>query len=150
MWVRGPQVMKGYFENQVANEDIFRPGGWMRTGDMAYYDENDAFYITERLKELIKVKGYQVAPAELEAILRSHPELDDAAVIGIPHEQHGETPKAFVVKKAGASPNEQSIMEFVAEKVASYKKLGGLMFVDAIPKSAAGKILRREVKAKFT
>ncbi|XP_077301851.1 uncharacterized protein LOC143922475 [Arctopsyche grandis] len=150
LWVRGPQIMKGYYENPKANEDIFRPGGWMRTGDMAYYDENDAFYITDRLKELIKVKGYQVAPAELEAILRTHPELSDAAVIGIPHQYHGEVPKAFVVKKKGKSPTAESIMEFVESKVASYKKLGELMFVESIPKSAAGKILRREVKARFT
>lgn len=142
--------MKGYYENPKANEDIFRPGDWMRTGDMAYYDDNDAFYITDRLKELIKVKGYQVAPAELEAILRTHPDLSDAAVIGIPHQYHGEIPKAFVVKKSGKSPTAENVMEFVASKVASYKKLGELMFVESIPKSAAGKILRREVKSRFT
>lgn len=97
-----------------------------------------------------QVKGYQVAPAELEGVLRSHPELADAAVIGIPHEHYGETPKAFVVKKDGHSPTTEKIKEFVASKVASYKKLGDVMFVDAIPKNAAGKILRREVRTKFS
>lgn len=149
LWVRGPQVMKGYHNNPAANEETFRPGGWMRTGDLGYYDEEFAFYITDRLKELIKVKGYQVAPAELEGILRTHPDISEAAVIGVPHPSHGETPKAFVIKKPGTSPSADSIKEFVANKVASYKKLGDVVFVNDIPKSAAGKILRRKVKAMF-
>lgn len=150
LYVRGPQVMKGYFENPEANKSVFTPGGWLRTGDMAYYDDDRDFYITDRLKELIKVSGFQVAPAELEGIIRTYPDVSEAVVVGVPHERHGEMPKAFVVKRKGTSPTAESIMNFVAEKVASYKKLGGVVFIDSIPKNASGKILRKEIKSKYT
>lgn len=149
LWVRGPQIMKGYHNNDKATAETITPEGWLRTGDIGHYDDNHEFYITDRLKELIKVKGFQVPPAELEEILRDHPDITDAAVIGIPHHNAGELPRAYVVRK---NPNitEKDIKDYVAKKVAEYKRLeGGVEFIDAIPKNATGKILRRELKKKF-
>lgn len=147
LWVRGPQIMKGYHNNDKATKETVTPDGWLRTGDIGYYDENHEFYITDRLKELIKVKGFQVAPAELEEILRDHPKIADAAVIGIPDERSGELPRAFVVAKVTDEITEKEIQDYVAKKVAVYKKLdGGVEFVTSIPKNATGKILRRELK----
>lgn len=148
--VRGPQVMKGYHNNKQATDEIFTEGGWLRTGDIAHYDEDLQFYITDRLKELIKVKGFQVAPAELEELLRDHPAVADAAVVGQPHPISGEVPRAFVVKKKNANITEEDLKKYVAEKVAVYKKLdGGVTFLDAIPKNASGKILRRQLKEEY-
>ena len=111
-----------------------------------YYDSEGCFYITDRLKELIKVKGFQVAPAELEAILLTHPNIADAAVVGTPHERLGEAPKAFVVRKEGGLAEEE-VKQFVAGRVADFKQLaGGVQFIEAVPKSASGKILRRLLK----
>lgn len=149
LWVRGPQIMKGYHNNEKASDDTVTPDGWLKTGDIAHYDDNFEFYITDRLKELIKVKGFQVPPAELEEILRDHPDIADAAVIGIPHATAGEVPRAYVVPK---NPNltEKEVKDYVKKKVAEYKKLsGGVEFIDVIPKNATGKILRRELKARF-
>lgn len=149
LWVRGPQIMKGYHNNTVATEETITHDGWLKTGDIGHYDENFEFYITDRLKELIKVKGFQVPPAELEEILRDHPDIADAAVIGIPHPTAGESPRAYVVSKNGAL-TEKEVKEFVAKKVAEYKRLeGGVEFIEAIPKNATGKILRRELKLRF-
>lgn len=149
LWVRGPQIMKGYHENDAATNDTITPDGWLKTGDIGHYDENLDFYITDRLKELIKVKGFQVPPAELEEILRSHPDVADAAVIGVPCKRQGELPRAYVVSK-NPSITEKDIKDFVAKKVAEYKRLeGGVEFVAAIPKNATGKILRRELKAIY-
>uniref|UniRef100_A0A182JN78 Luciferin 4-monooxygenase n=1 Tax=Anopheles atroparvus TaxID=41427 RepID=A0A182JN78_ANOAO len=145
--VRGPQVMKGYHNNRKATEEMIIEGGWLRTGDIAHYDENLQFYITDRLKELIKVKGFQVPPAELEELLRSHELVADAAVVGTPHPVSGEVPRAFVVTKKGANITEEALKEFIAGKVAAYKRLeGGVTFLDSIPKNASGKILRRQLK----
>lgn len=150
LMIRGPQVMSGYHNNETATKETLTEDGWLRTGDIAYYDENHEFYITDRLKELIKVKGFQVAPAELEEILRSHPGVADAAVIGIPHPTSGEVPRAFIVKRPNQEVNEQELQEFVAQKVAVYKKLhGGVQFLDAIPKNNTGKIMRRSIKEKY-
>ncbi|XP_055544507.1 uncharacterized protein LOC129729739 isoform X2 [Wyeomyia smithii] len=148
--VRGPQIMRGYHNNKQATDDILADGGWLRTGDIAHYDDQLQFYITDRLKELIKVKGFQVAPAELEEILRDHPEVSDAAVVGQPHPISGEVPRAFIVKKKNTSVSENDLKQFVAEKVAVYKKLeGGVTFVESIPKNASGKILRRKLKDEY-
>lgn len=151
--VRGPQVMLRYFENPAATAETLLADGWLRSGDMGHYDDQGYFYITERLKELIKVKGFQVPPAELEALLRSHPLVADAGVVGVDHPTRGELPLAFVVRKAGASASdasEEKLKEFVADQVAPYKRLeGGVRFVDSIPKTTTGKILRRELKAKY-
>ena len=146
MLVRGPNVMKGYLNLPDATKSSITEDGWFRTGDVGYFDEEGCFYITDRLKELIKVKGLQVAPAELEALLQNHPKIADAAVIGVPNERLGEAPKAFVVKK---DPNitEEEIVNYVASKVTKYKHLvGGVEFIEAVPKSVAGKILRRVLK----
>lgn len=148
--IRGPQVMLGYLNNKAATDEMIGDGGWLRTGDLAYYDDDGSFFITDRLKELIKVKGFQVPPAELEELLRSHPDVSDAAVIGVDNVDHGEVPRAFIVKKAGANLTEKQVKAFVAGKVAVYKQLrGGVQFMDVIPKNPSGKILRRELKLKY-
>jgi acyl-CoA synthetase (AMP-forming)/AMP-acid ligase II len=141
VWVRGPQVMKGYLNHPEATADMIDRDGWLHTGDVGYMDEDGYLYIVDRVKELIKYKGLQVAPAELEALLLTHPAVADAAVIPQPDEEAGEIPRAFVVQKAPVSEGE--LMEFVAEHVAPHKRIRQLEFVDAIPKSASGKILRR-------
>ena len=141
IYTRGPQVMKGYFNRPDATEDSIDSEGWFRTGDIAYADEEGHFFIVDRAKELIKYKGLQVAPAELEAILLTHPAIMDAAVIPSPDEEAGEAPKAFVVLKAETSARE--IQEFVAARVAPYKKIRKVEFIEQIPKSPSGKILRR-------
>lgn len=146
LWVRGPQIMKGYLNNEKDTNETLLPGGWLRTGDIGYYDENNQFYITDRFKELIKVKGFQVAPAELEGVLRSHPAIADAAVIGVPDERSGEVPKGIVILRPDAKVSKMDVMEYVAGKVAKFKQLGSVEIVDLIPKTATGKILRRELK----
>ncbi|XP_075224482.1 luciferin 4-monooxygenase-like isoform X1 [Lycorma delicatula] len=141
---RGPQVMQGYFNNERATKDAVDSDGWLHTGDLGYYDEEGYFYIVDRLKELIKYKGYQVAPAELEALILSLPEVKDVAVIGLPDEISGELPLAFVVKQPDSDISENDIIKFVASKVSPQKRLkGGVKFIDAIPKNPSGKILRR-------
>jgi acyl-CoA synthetase (AMP-forming)/AMP-acid ligase II len=145
-WVRGPQVMKGYLNNPEATAATIDQDGWLHTGDIGYADADGYFFVVDRVKELIKYKGYQVAPAELESVLLQHPAIADAAVIPVPDEECGEVPKGCVVLKAEAAANE--IIEFVAARVAPYKKIRKLEFVSEIPKSPAGKILRRVLIAK--
>jgi acyl-CoA synthetase (AMP-forming)/AMP-acid ligase II len=139
--VRGPNVMKGYLNRPDATEATLAADGWMRTGDIASFDADGFLYIVDRAKELIKYNAYQIAPAELEAVLVSHPAVAEAAVVPSPDEEHGEVPKAFVVLKSPATPEE--LMDYVAGRVAGYKKVRRLAIVDAIPKSPAGKLLRR-------
>jgi len=147
--VKGPQVMKGYWNNEEATKNTIDADGYLHTGDIGYYDEDNHFYIVDRLKELIKVKGFQVAPAELEELLRNHPDVSDAAVIGINNAESGELPRAYIVKK-NASLTDETINRFINEKVATYKQLkGGIEYVDAIPKAPSGKILRRELKKAY-
>ena len=141
IWIKGPQVMRGYLNNPDATNAIFTEDGWLRTGDIGRVDENGFFYIVDRLKELIKYKGYQVAPAELEAVLVSHPKVRDAGVIGVLNEDGEEIPKACVVCDDGLEGEE--LMAYVAERVAPYKRVREVEFVDEVPKSASGKILRR-------
>lgn len=149
LWVKGPQNMLGYLNNQKATDEML-VDGWIRTGDIAHYDEDGFFYITDRLKELIKVKGFQVAPAELEEILRSHPDVLDAAIVGVKHDKNGEAPRAFVIKRPESQITEDDIKHFMSDKVVEYKQLeGGVQFLDAIPKNATGKIMRREIKIKY-
>ncbi|CAH1791190.1 unnamed protein product, partial [Owenia fusiformis] len=117
--------------------------GWLHTGDIGHYDHDGYFYVVNRLKELIKYKGYQVAPAELEGLLSTHPDIADSAVMGVPDIVAGELPKAFIVKKPAATITEEQICQFVGERVAPHKKLrGGVEFLKEIPKSTSGKILR--------
>lgn len=150
LWCRGPNVMKGYWRNPKATAETLTSDGWLKTGDIAYVDENDKFFIVDRKKELIKVKGNQVAPAELEALLLEHPGIADAAVIGMPTEDGDEKPRAFIVRQAGAAGQkltEDEVKRFVEGKVTRYKRLaGGVEFVDAIPKNPSGKILRRQLR----
>jgi len=141
IWMRGPQVMMGYLNNPEATRLTLDNEGWLHTGDIGYVDEDGYCYVVDRLKELIKYKGYQVPPAELEGILLTHPAIADAAVIPSPDEEAGEVPKAFLVKKGEVTAEE--IMDFVAGQVAPVKKIRLVEFVDQIPKSASGKILRR-------
>ncbi|ESN97367.1 hypothetical protein HELRODRAFT_85499 [Helobdella robusta] len=148
--VRGPQIMKGYYRNAAANEQTFTEDGWLRTGDIGSVDENGFLYLFDRSKELIKVKGFQVAPAELESILLSHPLVADSAVIGVPDDKLGEKPRAYVVLKKDGSVREEELVRFVAGKVAAFKRLtGGVQFVQEVPKSQTGKILRRVLKEKY-
>lgn len=117
---------------------------------MVYYNENNLLFVTDRVKELIKVKGYQVPPAELEEIVRSYDEVSDVAVIGVPHHLHGEVPRAYVVPKKGKNVNIEKLDEYVSSKVAHYKRLkGGIEIVDSIPKNNTGKILRRQLKLEY-
>ena len=139
--VRGPQIMKGYLNRPAETAEMLLPDGWLRTGDIAEIHENGWIRIVDRCKELIKFKGLQVPPAELEALLLSHPAVADAAVIGIPDEEAGEIPKAFVVRRSEITAAELS--SFVAERVAPHKKIRQWEFVESIPKSPSGKILRR-------
>ena len=141
IWVRGPQRMIGYLNNPEATADCIDEEGWYHTGDVGYIDDDGYFFVVDRVKELIKYKGMQVAPAELEAMLLSNPAIADAAVIPSPDEEAGEIPKAFVVLKGEISPEE--IMDYVAGKVAPHKKIRRVEIVEEIPKSASGKILRR-------
>lgn len=144
--VRGPQVMKGYLNRPEATANTVDAEGWLRTGDIGYADEEGHFFIVDRLKELIKYKGFQVAPAELEAILLSHPAIRDAAVIPSPDEEAGEVPKAFIVLKTETDIDE--LLDYVAERVAPHKKIRKVEIVDQIPKTASGKILRRVLKER--
>jgi acyl-CoA synthetase (AMP-forming)/AMP-acid ligase II len=143
LWVRGPMVMKGYLNNPEATAETIDTDGWLHTGDVATTDAEGHFYIVDRVKELIKFKGFQVPPAELEAILINHPAVGDVAVIGVPDEEAGELPKAFVVLKPGTEANAEELMAHVAEHVAKYKQIRMVEFTDEIPKSPSGKILRR-------
>jgi len=141
LWVRGPNVMRGYLNRPDATAATLVGDGWMRTGDIAMFDDDGFLFVVDRAKELIKCNAYQIAPAELEAVLVSHPAVAEAAVVPSPDDEHGEVPKAFVVLKSPASAEE--LIAFVAERVAPYKKVRRLAVVDSIPKSPAGKLLRR-------
>jgi acyl-CoA synthetase (AMP-forming)/AMP-acid ligase II len=146
IWVRGPQVMKGYLNNPEATARTVDSEGWLRTGDIGVVDEDGYLEIVDRLKELIKVNGFQVAPAELEALLLKHPSIADAAVIPVKDDVAGEVPKAVVVLRAPLSAEE--VMAFVEAHVAHYKRVRHVAFVDIIPKSPSGKILRRVLVQK--
>jgi len=143
MLIRGPQVMLGYLNNESATAETIDDEGWLHTGDVARIDQDGHMFIVDRVKELIKFKGFQVPPAELEALLVTHPCVADVAVIGVADVEAGELPKAFVVLKPGEAATADELMEFVAGHVATYKQIRMVEFVDEIPKSASGKILRR-------
>jgi acyl-CoA synthetase (AMP-forming)/AMP-acid ligase II len=146
---RGPNVMAGYLGNDAATAATIDADGFLHTGDLARVDASGCVYIVDRLKELIKYKGYQVPPAELEALLLTHPGIADAAVVGVIDAGSGEEiPKAFVVGQPGAAPSEQQIIDFVAGKVAPYKRIRQVEFIDTIPKSSTGKILRKVLRAQ--
>ena len=141
LWVRGPQVMAGYHNRPEATASTLTEDGWLKTGDLAEVDAEGWVFIRDRLKELIKVKGFQVAPAEVEAALLTSPMVKDAAVRGVPDDEAGEVPVAFVVPAEGAE--EGAIRAHLASQLAHYKLPRSITFIEAIPKSASGKILRR-------
>jgi acyl-CoA synthetase (AMP-forming)/AMP-acid ligase II len=147
---KGPNVMVGYLGNEEATRSTLEPDGWLHTGDIATVDSNGIYTIVDRLKELIKYKGYQVAPAVLEAVLLTHPRIADAAVIGVLDEDGQEIPKAYVVIQADSDLTEVEVMEFVASKVAPHEKVRRVEFIELIPKSTAGKILRKDLRARET
>jgi acyl-CoA synthetase (AMP-forming)/AMP-acid ligase II len=141
--VRGPQVMKGYLNNPEATARTLEPDGWLHTGDVGSFDADGYLRIVDRVKEIIKYKAYQVAPAELEAVLLSHAAVADAAVIPSGDPMCGEVPKALVVVRPGAAVSAEELLAYVADRVAPYKKVRRLEMVESIPKSPSGKILRR-------
>jgi acyl-CoA synthetase (AMP-forming)/AMP-acid ligase II len=143
--VRGPQVMKGYWKQPQQTAECLDEEGWLRTGDIARFDEDGYIYLIERVKEMIKYKGYQVAPAEIEAVLHEHPAVLDVAVIPKPDPAGGEIPKACIVLREGAVAGAEDIIAFVAERVAPYKKVREVEFFEDIPKTASGTILRRDL-----
>ncbi|QKJ18885.1 AMP-binding protein [Microbacterium hominis] len=148
LWVKGPNIMLGYLGREDATAETIDADGFLHTGDIAVYHEGGYFSIVDRLKELIKYKGYQIAPAELEALLLSHPKVMDAAVIGVLDDDKQEIPKAFIVAAPGAELAAEDVMAFVTEHVAPYKKVRRVEFIDAIPKSSSGKILRKDLRAR--
>lgn len=144
---KGNQMMIGYIGDDKATKDTIDEEGWLHTGDVAYYDDEQQFYIVDRIKELIKWKGFQVPPAEIEGLLLTHQKIKDAAVIGIPSEEFGELPFAFVVKQPEVDLTEKEVKQFVADNASKPKWLhGGMKFIVEIPKTISGKILRRELR----
>ncbi len=153
LWIKGPNIFKGYLNNPEGTRHALTEDGYFKTGDVGHQDKDGNFYITDRVKELIKYKGFQVPPAELEGLLASHPKINDVAVVGVYHEhQATEVPRAYVVPAQGVEggkKTEEEIVRWLEAKVASHKRLrGGVRFIDEVPKSASGKILRRLLKAK--
>lgn len=146
LWVRGPQVMTGYLNNPTATAETIDADGWLHSGDIGIIDEHGHMSIVDRMKELIKFKGFQVAPAELEALLITHPKVADVAVIGVPDDEAGEVPKAFVTTPPGVSVTLEEIQALVSENLVSYKQIRQFEVIEAIPKSASGKILRKDLR----
>ncbi|KDO41638.1 hypothetical protein CISIN_1g042783mg [Citrus sinensis] len=147
--IRGDQIMTGYLNDPEATKSTIDKEGWLHTGDIGYIDDNDELFIVDRLKELIKYKGFQVAPAELEALLLSHSSITDAAVVPMKDDAAGEVPVAFVVKSNDSQITEDEIKQFISKQVVFYKRINRVFFIDAIPKAPSGKILRKELRAKL-
>ncbi|KAB2081693.1 hypothetical protein ES319_A05G148600v1 [Gossypium barbadense] len=147
--IRGDQIMKGYLNDPEATARTIEKDGWLHTGDIGYIDDDDELFIVDRLKELIKYKGFQVAPAELEAMLIAHPDIIDAAVVGMKDEAVGEVPVAFVVKSGKSEISEDEIKQYISKQVVYYKRISRVFFIEAIPKAPSGKILRKELRAKL-
>lgn len=148
LWVRGPQVMVGYLNRPDATAEMLDADGWLHTGDVATVTHDGIYRIVDRLKELIKYKGYQVAPAVLEAVLLEHPAIADAAVIGAFDDDGQEVPKAFVVRQPDADLDADAVMAHVTSHVAPHEKVRQVEFIDVIPKSSSGKILRKDLRAR--
>ncbi|KAM0942820.1 putative acid--thiol ligase [Dioscorea sansibarensis] len=147
--IRGDQIMKGYLNDPKATENTMDKEGWLHTGDIGYVDDDDEIFIVDRLKELIKYKGFQVAPAELEAMLITHHEIADAAVVPMKDELAGEVPVAFVVRSEGSEITEDQIKQYISKQVVFYKRIYKVFFSEAIPKAPSGKILRKDLRAKL-
>ncbi|XP_008223734.1 PREDICTED: 4-coumarate--CoA ligase 2-like [Prunus mume] len=147
--IRGSQIMKGYLNDPEATERTIDKEGWLHTGDIGYIDDDDELFIVDRLKELIKYKGFQVAPAELEAMLIAHPNISDAAVVPMKDEAAGEIPVAFVVRSNGSKISEEDIKQYISKQVVFYKRIGRVFFTDKIPIAPSGKILRKDLRARL-
>ncbi|AEE76479.1 4-coumarate:CoA ligase [Arabidopsis thaliana] len=147
--VRGHQLMKGYLNDPEATARTIDKDGWLHTGDIGFVDDDDEIFIVDRLKELIKFKGYQVAPAELEALLISHPSIDDAAVVAMKDEVADEVPVAFVARSQGSQLTEDDVKSYVNKQVVHYKRIKMVFFIEVIPKAVSGKILRKDLRAKL-
>jgi acyl-CoA synthetase (AMP-forming)/AMP-acid ligase II len=147
LWVRGPQVMAGYLGRPEATAEIIDPQGWLRTGDLGRIDDDGNVFIVDRLKELIKVSGYQVAPAELEQLISGHPAVADVAVIPQPDERRGEVPVAMVVARE-PEPDAEALIDWVAKQVSPHKRIHAVRFVERIPRTPSGKVLRRALAPK--
>jgi len=148
LWARGPNLMKGYWRNPKATKDTMTSDGWLKTGDIAYIDDRGIVFIVDRMKELIKVKGLQVAPAELEGELLKHDSVQDAGVVGVTINGE-EVPRGYVVLKDGHSLSEKEIREYMDPRVSKHKRLvGGVVFTDIIPKNPSGKILRKHLRIR--
>ncbi|MCO5563703.1 hypothetical protein L7F22_017350 [Adiantum nelumboides] len=145
LWVRGPNVIQGYFHNEEATAATISQDGWLHTGDLVYFNDDGELHIVGRLKDLIKYKGFQVSPSELETILLTHSEITDAAVVGFPDEYAGEIPVAFIVQAQGSSLKEVDVITFVGDQVAPYKRVRKVRFVMKLPKTASGKVIRHEL-----
>lgn len=147
--IKGPTVIRGYFENPKATAESWDGDGYFKTGDVVEVDKRGLFYVTERMKELIKVRGFQVAPAELEGVLTSHADILDAAVIGIKNGED-EAPRAYIMKRSGSSLTAEDIHEYTKTRLARYKQItGGIAFVESIPKLPSGKILKRVIREQW-
>ncbi|XP_010509987.1 PREDICTED: 4-coumarate--CoA ligase 2 [Camelina sativa] len=147
--IRGHQIMKGYLNDPMATASTVDKDGWLHTGDVGFIDDNDELFIVDRLKELIKYKGFQVAPAELESLLITHPEINDVAVVAMKEEDAGEVPVAFVVRSKDSNISEDEIKQFVSKQVVFYKRINKVFFTDSIPKAPSGKILRKDLRARL-
>uniref|UniRef100_A0A0D9VCV8 4-coumarate--CoA ligase n=1 Tax=Leersia perrieri TaxID=77586 RepID=A0A0D9VCV8_9ORYZ len=147
--IRGEQIMKGYLNDPEATKNTIDEQGWLHTGDIGFVDDDDEIFIVDRLKEIIKYKGFQVPPAELEALLITHPEIKDAAVVSMKDDLAGEVPVAFIVRTEGSEITEDEIKKFVAKEVVFYKRINKVFFTDSIPKNPSGKILRKDLRARL-
>ncbi|KAF0906125.1 hypothetical protein E2562_009116 [Oryza meyeriana var. granulata] len=147
--IRGEQIMKGYLNDPEATKNTIDQDGWLHTGDIGFVDDDDEIFIVDRLKEIIKYKGFQVPPAELEALLITHPEIKDAAVVSMKDDLAGEVPVAFIVRTDGSEITEDEIKKFVAKEVVFYKRINKVFFTDSIPKNPSGKILRKDLRARL-
>ncbi|CAL9149228.1 4-coumarate--CoA ligase 1-like [Musa acuminata AAA Group] len=147
--IRGAQIMKGYINDPEATRNTIDKDGWLHTGDIGYVDNDDEVFIVDRLKEIIKYKGFQVAPAELEALLITHPNIADAAVVPMKDEAAGEVPVAFVVRSNGSKISEDEIKQYISKQVVFYKRINKVFFTETIPKAPSGKILRKDLRAKL-
>ncbi|KAJ3679225.1 hypothetical protein LUZ60_017236 [Juncus effusus] len=147
--IRGEQIMKGYLNDPESTKNTIDKEGWLHTGDIGYVDDDDEIFIVDRLKEIIKYKGFQVAPAELEALLLKHPAIADAAVVRMKDEAAGEVPVAFVIRSDGSEITEDEIKQFVAKQVVFYKRISKVFFTESIPKNPSGKILRKDLRARL-
>ncbi|KAB1999543.1 hypothetical protein ES319_D12G169500v1 [Gossypium barbadense] len=150
LWVRGPLVMRGYVDNEEATVGTLDSDGWLRTGDLCYINNEGFLFFVDRIKELIKYKGYQVAPAELEHLLNSHPDVVESAVVPFSDEEAGQVPVAFVVRQSGSNIDESKLKHFVAQQVSPYKRIRRIMFIDSLPKNASGKVMRKELVIKLS